>query len=121
MRIQHLYLPVTKNIGGQDPATEWNAAMDSTSPQEIFFTNGSSGKKINRLITDDETDLRNNKTSDGSVFPAEGIDISADSDDMAGATGPGSDRKGDKMPGEDGITSLTDGIADFIDKKQDKD
>jgi hypothetical protein len=39
----------------------------------------------------------------------------AETADDAGATGPGSDREGDKMPGEDGITSVTDGIAKFID------
>ncbi len=39
--------------------------------------------------------------------------------DMDGSTGPGSDRKGNKMPGEDGITSITDAIADAIDRAED--
>jgi hypothetical protein len=41
--------------------------------------------------------------------------------DPSESTGPGGNRKGDKMPGEDGITSITDSIADAIDRAQDDD
>lgn len=99
--------------------------------QEKVFADSSSGKKANRLNTDDEikdesilgsapgVTLNDSPTaSDQRVISDDAR--SAERDESAGATGPGSDRKGDEMPGEKGITSLTDGIADFIDKAEDK-
>ncbi len=102
--------------GLQEINPDFDAIFISISSEDKLFAApanaGGSGKRKQTEEIWDESGL-------GSGAGATSEDTSIN--DMDGSTGPGSDRKGDKMPGEDGITSVTDSIANAIDRAQDDD
>lgn len=94
--------------------------FDCCLPAYILFANsGNAGKAKKSEVIRDESGLGSGAgiTPDdqSSLAKMENDNSASSLTEDDGATGPGSDRSGDKIPGEDGITSLTDGIAKFID------
>jgi hypothetical protein len=99
-------------------------------PDYILFANSGSSNRINKSEEiRDESGLGSGAgiTPESQPSFADRRSLAASENDASsfteddGATGPGSDRTGDKMPGEEGITSLTDGIARFIDDAEEDD
>jgi hypothetical protein len=93
----------------------------------LFANSGSNSKRIKTEEIRDESGLGSGAgvtPGDQSAFDDHPDRLENDADpsggiDDSGSTGPGSDRRGDKMPGEDGVTDVTDGIARFIDNLED--
>ncbi|QHT70602.1 hypothetical protein GXP67_30085 [Rhodocytophaga rosea] len=106
--------------------SQLNGSFLALHDSDILFANGSSPKNTNESKEiRDESGLGSGAgitPEDQARFNRQSArpDNNSLSDDD-GTTGPGSDHTGDKMPGEEGVTDVTDGIARFIDDLENDD
>ncbi len=118
MIVQHKFSSLITRNGShlQEVLTHLDAFWPAYSDDKLFSAPTDAGNAGNSSGRKQDEEIRD-ESGLGS-----GAGVTSDTDqDPSGATGPGSDRKGDKIPGEDGITKITDAIAKAIDRAEEDD